>query len=236
MHQPIHNNTSTFSLEAQDATLLAEEIPFDPQVADSLQGCFLISSLLFRYPEPGLYHNLKLHLNDFTDFFQKFAGRGLELMPLEELQAEYIRLFVNNQGFVPVVPYASYHLDPGKLLAGNSLQEIRTLMLQSGLVLDEAQSELEDHLAVLLEYGARILGELSLTEASVKHEAALRVNVLFQLCTRYLQPVSTRISDLINAHARYDFYKVAGESLQNFLLDFVRHWTVFMDIQDEKKI
>ncbi len=216
--------------------LVEEGMHFDPQEADSLQGCFLISSLLFRYPEPGVYHNLKLYLNDFTDFFQEYAGRGIELVPLEELQAEYIRLFVNNQGFVPVVPYASYYLDPGKLLAGNSLQEIRTRILQAGLVLDEARDELEDHLAVLLECCARILGTLALTGAGTKQENALRLNVLLQLCKRYVQPVSSQISELINEHARHDFYRVAGEALRNFLLDLEYNYADLTSVQDDREI
>ena len=193
----------------------------DPEIADALQGCFLILSLLLRYPESDVYKRLEGHLKDFVPFFQGYSSKKVELIPLEELQAEYIRLFVNNQGFVPVVPYCSYYLDADKLLGGTTLDRIRSIMGKTGFVLEEGQGELEDHLAVLLEFCARILTDLFQTDG---RDFEIRVQALFQICYRYLLPASRDACRLIREHARYEFYPVVGDILVNFMLDLDRQF------------
>ncbi|MCF8105942.1 MAG: molecular chaperone TorD family protein [Desulfohalobiaceae bacterium] len=195
----------------------------DPETAAGLQECFLILSLLFRYPESELYQRLEEYAPDFEPFFQEYAGQGLELFPLEDLQAEYIRLFVNNQGYVPVVPYCSYYLDQGKLLGGKTLENIRKIYAGTGFVLEQDQGELEDHLGVLLEFCARILTDFSGNVALDPDQSSARVRTLSEIVSRYLLPVSTEISELIKDHARFDVYRVAGETLKNFLQDLDHH-------------
>ncbi len=191
---------------------------FDLETADALQGCFLILSLLFRYPGPEVYQNLSEHLQGFEPFFQAYAGRSPRLIPQEELQAEYVRLFVNNRGFVPVIPYLSYYRDSNRLLAGNSLKRIRDHMKRTGFVLDEDLGELEDHLAVLLEFCARIFSKCPRAEPPAEDEG-VRLQTLLQPCAGYLLEAAPEMRGLIREHAQYDIYRVAGDTLENFLLD-----------------
>ena len=195
-----------------------ESAGLDPETADSLQGCFLILSLLFRYPEAEVYQRLSEYLQDFDPLFHAYAGRSPRLIPQEELQAEYVRLFVNNRGFVPVIPYLSCYRDSDRLLAGNSLKRIRTQMKKTGFVLDEELGELEDHLAVLLEFCARIFSEPSRGEPPAEDEGG-SLQALLQPCAGYLLEAAPTMSGLIREHAQYDIYRVAGETLENFLLD-----------------
>lgn len=210
----------------------------DAQVADTLYGCFLVLSLLFRYPSSELYQRLNQHLHDFHPFFRTYPENSMTLAPLEELQAEYIRLFVNNQGFVPVIPYVSSYLDRDRLLAGQSLEHIRSIMGANGFLLDASQGELEDHIAVLLEFCARILSNLSRLDPSADKEIDVQLKALFQISYRYLKPVSSRVYDLIRDYAQLELYSSAGHVFKNFLLDLDDHWADLLrliDVRNQKE-
>ena len=205
----------------------------DPEAADTLHGCFLILSLLFRYPESEVYQRLNQHLSNFSPFFLTYSVKSMPLVPLEELQAEYIKLFVNNQGFVPVVPYVSYYSDRERLLAGTSLGQTRSIMSANGFLLDASRGELEDHIAVLLEFCARILWNLSTVDPCADKDHQEQLKALFQISYLYLSPVASSISDLIREYAELELYSLAGDVFKNFLLDLDHQYAGLLQMIDD---
>ncbi len=100
-------------------------------------------SILFAYPDelPG---------------GQADAARAKEAdgVRLKNLQAEYVRLFINSLPEVPCPPYGSFYIE-GSLM-GESTVRLRKLHLSYGLLTDE----MPDHIAVELEL-LMLLGALS---------------------------------------------------------------------------
>ena len=184
----------------------------------SLKNVLFFLSLAFRYPRESVYAELGRLLPVFEDFFKAYAGNVPELPNLEELQAEYIRLFVNSWGRLPAVPYASFYLDGGVLM-GESYHKLCQIMGRTGFVLDESAGELEDHLAILLEYGSVLAGRLM--EAPVPGGSSLEdiPNVLDEVLFRYLRPMVKPILDGISASTSIVFYTALARTLFNFLSD-----------------
>jgi len=198
----------------------AAESTANPNIsaAASVKNVLFFLSLAFRYPRGPVYAELGRLLPVFGDFFNAYAGNVPALPEMEELQAEYIRLFVNNRGSVPAVPYASCHIDGG-ILMGESYHRLRMIMAETGFVLDESAGELEDHLAILLEFASVLVGRL--IDASVSGGEPLDEipNVLGEVTFSYLRPMMKPILDGISGGATTDFYAASVRALYNFMAD-----------------
>lgn len=185
----------------------------DAEAALALKNIFFYLGLIFRYPTPQVYSEIKSHLPVFSDFFVDYGGAVPELPPLDDLQPEYVGLFVNNQGFVPAVPYASCYQGDGLLMSDNFFR-LRQIMMASGIMLDTSVKELEDHLAVLLEFCSSLLNTLvEKKHASDKQKMAC-FYALLEISYRYIEPLVDDFTDKINSYANFDFYKVSGKALR----------------------
>lgn len=186
--------------------------------AATVKNVLFFLSLVFRYPREAVYAELGRLLPVFEEFFDAYAGNIPMLPEMEELQAEYIRLFVNNRGSVPVAPYASCHLDGG-ILMGECYHRLRLIMAKTGFVLDESAGELEDHLAILLEFASMLTGRL--IDASVSGGASRDEvpDILGEVTFRYLGSMVKPIMDGISGGATIDFYAASVRALHNFLAD-----------------
>lgn len=190
----------------------------DNEAAESMKNVLFFFSLVFRYPHEAVYEELGRLLPIFEEFFNAYAGNAPELPEIVDLQAEYIRLFVNSRGGVAAVPYASYHLDRG-VLKGESYHRLLQIMEKAGFVLDESVGELEDHLAILLEFGSMLTERLIKESASGKPPANEITDIFQEVIIRYLQPMMKAVLEGIATHAEMDFYKVSARALFNFLAD-----------------
>jgi TorA maturation chaperone TorD len=194
-------------------SLSLDESKFDEQAAFALKNIFYFLGLIFRYPTETIYAEIESHMEIFGDFFQDYGGSAPALPSLDDLQPEYISLFVNNQGFVPAPPYASCYQGDG-LLMNDNFHRLRHIMAKSGFVLDESVHELEDHLAVLLEFSSSLLSTLVKKNLHNKNLTNC-VYALLEISYRYIEPMVADFSDKINSYAHYDFYQVAGKALKS---------------------
>ena len=76
---------------------------FDSNTAGALKNIYMFFSLLFRYPSEDVYQELQNGLSQFAPLLEEYIGQLPALVPIEELQAEYINLFVSNQGFCRLI-------------------------------------------------------------------------------------------------------------------------------------
>lgn len=192
--------------------------PLDIPAAVSLKNVLFFFSLVFRYPGEAVYRELGRSLPLFEDFFTAYAGSSPELPEAEELQAEYVRLFVNNRGRVPAVPYASFHLDGGTLM-GESYHKLHRMMEKTGFVLDKSAGELEDHLAILLEFCSIITERLIDASTSGRPAMDEMANVFGQVIVQYLRPLVKSIMAGVSKNSVMEFYSVSARALLRFLAD-----------------
>jgi TorA maturation chaperone TorD len=189
----------------------------DVESALALKNIFFYLGIIFRYPTEQIYSEIEEHLAAFTDFLTDYGGAVPKLPPIDDLQSEYISLFVTNKGFVPAAPYASCYQGDGMLMSDN-FYRLKQIMMASGFMLDESVKELEDHLAVLLEFCSSLLKTLvTKNNADINVQACLYA--LMEISYRYIEPLVDVFSDKINTYADYDFYKVAGKALQSLFHD-----------------
>lgn len=190
----------------------------DIEAAGSLKNVLFFFSLAFRYPREAVHEELGRLLPLFDEFFNEYTGGAPELPEIVDLQAEYIRLFVNSRGGVPAVPYASYHLDQG-VLKGESYHRLCRIMDKTGFVLEESVGELEDHLAILLEFASMLTDRLIKVSASGEPSGHEITDIFCEVVIQYLRPMMKTVMEGISTHAVMDFYKVSIRALFNFLAD-----------------
>ncbi len=92
----------------------------------------------------------------------------------DELEVEYIRLFVG-PGAPRVYPYASLYRDSMGLVMGPSVGEILEAYRRAGLTINTAFKDLPDHVAVELEFMARLCCEEAGAESAGRADVALRL-------------------------------------------------------------
>lgn len=92
----------------------------------------------------------------------------------DELEAEYNRLFVG-PGAPRVYPYESLYRDSTGLVMGPSTGKVHQAYRRSGLEINSAYRDLPDHLAVELEFMARLCGEEAKARSAGRTDLALRL-------------------------------------------------------------
>ena len=107
----------------------------DVKSAHALKNIFFYLSLIFRYPTEQVYSEIKGHREEFSGFFADYGGAVPDLPPIDDLQSEYISLFVTSKGFIPAAPYASCYQGDG-LLMGEHFHRLRQIMMASGFMMD----------------------------------------------------------------------------------------------------
>jgi putative dimethyl sulfoxide reductase chaperone len=186
----------------------------DVQAALALKNIYFYLGLVFRYPTETIYSEIKAHLAEFESFFADYGGAVPQLPPIAELQSEYISLFVTNKGSVPAVPYASCYQGDGMLMSEDFFK-LQQLMTASGFRLDESAKELEDHLAVLLEFCSSLLNKLAQKNHATEQNTGICIAALMEISYRFIQPWIGDFTGKINSYANYDFYKLAGNALKS---------------------
>lgn len=208
-----HENNSSVPL---DGSFLLDASGINEQAALALKNVFFFLGLIFRYPDEIVYGEIRQHMKTFDGFFLEY-GEGIPpLPPISDLQAEYVSLFVNNKGFVPALPYASFYLDKG-LLMGRPYFRIKHILHKSGFILDASASELEDHLSILLESCAGLVDELI-----IKKFDADKIQPIFSSLMEITSCIKNWVDEFANqihTHASMNFYKASSEALKNFILD-----------------
>ncbi len=146
----------------------------------------LLLSRLFDYPE-GLTVPSELAGTAVASWVKDMGN-----VSLKELQAEYVRLFINTLPELPCPPYGSFYIEG--VLMGESTVRLKNLHLSYGLQTDE----MADNIAVELELLA-LLGALSGEVAPVREDYEFVLNHLKRWLPGFL--------DRVEANAQTDYYR-----------------------------
>ena len=100
------------------------------------------------------------------------------------------------------------------MLMSDNFYRLKQIMMESGFMMDTSVKELEDHVAVLLEFCSSLLNTLVVKNNSSDKNLQACIYALMETTYRYIKPWVDVFFDKINSYANYDFYKVAGKALK----------------------
>ena len=128
----------------------------------ALAGLYRFCAQSMKFPEMNWF--TRDYLECLYQLLENIGGleqkRELEqafsppTLPLEELQIEYTRLFINGSQHVLAPPYASVYFD--KSLQGQSTEKILSFYVSKGFLMREG-SDLPDHIIHQLEFLALLV-------------------------------------------------------------------------------
>ncbi len=132
------------------------------------QAAYRFLGALFMYPDAERFRELvgvaRVLARDKTfavfPFFQpwqrltRFLTRQNGGPPLDQIEQEYVRIFLANSAGVPCPPFESYWSDPGGQAAAWVPLQLRREYAEVGLVPSPAVSQVPDHVTVELEFMA----------------------------------------------------------------------------------
>jgi len=168
-----------------------------------LADLYRFLALCFRYPERRFCdRNFFASFLALVHHFQlqeeyELVERWLhdDPVPLENLQIEYTRLFINSVPHVPAPPYASVYLDGDNTLQGKTTEKIRDYYRSCGFdIVDPSLPA--DHLALQLEFLAQLADEERLDREEF-------------FISRYFRPWYTRFAHRVLTATEHPFYRVS---------------------------
>ena len=116
-----------------------------------------VLSLCFSFPDKTTWTNKLFEIIDvLSKEFDINCESNTSTTSLEDLQAEYTRLFINTGTGKIVAPYASVYLDDKGLLCQEGLDEALNFYKRGGLS-PKASSEPQDHIMHELSFLARLI-------------------------------------------------------------------------------
>ena len=128
---------------------------------------------------------------------------SLAALPLDQVQGEYTRLFINGYPQLPCPPYESAYRE--KTLLGQATGTVHDMYRQWGL---EVNGALADHVGAELEFMAFLAGLPAEDEICAAQRAFLDDHLLTWL---------PRFAADVQQHARLGFYRALGRALVSFL-------------------
>lgn len=186
---------------------------YSEQMAYNLCNVLMYLSVCFKNPDLKVYLILKDNLKYFTDFFEEYGSEVPELSDrIEDMQVEYVRLFVSNKDGVPASPYASVYINHDGLLYSEELLVLRKLMSDTGFELREDQKDLEDNISIILEYMSIMIGRLN-----VDGITALKGFIYANY--RFILPMVEKFARNVMENSNINFYKTVAQSLENLVKD-----------------
>jgi TorA maturation chaperone TorD len=188
----------------------------DAETASSMETMFWLFSLCFRYPGEEVYLRIQENVRLLERIAGETSSETWELPDHQEMQAEYVRLMVNNYGSVPAAPYASCYMQGGGLLLGTVHREIGRIMRDAGRELREDIREPPDHIYLLLEFCAEMAGAIRRGESGRQG-----YEVLCTIVCRYIAVMAEPFSQNILQHARHGLYRNLALAFRDFIREMV---------------
>jgi len=189
----------------------------DIQACESLSSVFMFLSVLFRYPNEDIYNTIREITPTFKDFLEEYSESNLELPSKNEMETEYVKLFVANIGGVPAPLYSSVYTDSDNLVKRDSTVKLQRLMETTGFAIDNDIKELEDNLYIMLEYLSHLF--LSFTGSTDENANLNYLYAAFSVANNYIKPMFPEFYNKITEHAEISFYKETVAILYKFIDD-----------------
>jgi len=141
----------------------------------------------------------------------------LARMPLELLQGEYTRLFINGFPHTPCPPYESIYRNDNRLL-GPAAEQVSVFYERWGLA---CERQLPDHVAVELEFMHALLVAQSAARGPQVDDLT---KVAATFWTRHLGRWAARFANDVLDHASHPFYRALAPMLSEFITTETVYW------------
>jgi TorA maturation chaperone TorD len=166
----------------------------------------LLATLLARSPDSEMLHRLSKLRGDDTCLGLEHAalGKAASRTDTERAAREYFGLFIG-LGRGELMPYASHYMTG--FVHGRPLAKLRQTLQRIGIERVEAQTEPEDHAAILLEIMAGLSGGDIDTPPGIERE----------FFGEYLAPWIGRFFSDLEKNNSVDFYAAVGKLGRTFM-------------------
>lgn len=176
------------------------------------RAIYKILSLALQWPDEHFVSAVRQALraaSAASDMLPALEGALIELarIPLEQMQAEYTRLFINGFPTTPCLPYESRYCKSETVW-----EEVVVFYRRWGLT---SKREQPDHIAVELEFLHVLLSALeTATDEEERSEVQVAVEAFW---SKHLGRWAERFAHDLITHARLAFYRILGEVLAEFV-------------------
>ena len=192
-----------------------ELVKFNSDSLKALSNVFFILSLCLRYPDEEVYSKIEELLPHFKEFFEEYCDKLPVLIEKDDMEAEYVRLFVSNYGGVIAVPYASPYLEEEGLLMGESTVRLRDLMENEGIMLKDDIKEVVDHIYILLELCSTLLNKI-IDKNKIDGDSIATFKTFLTVIYDYILNFYDKFADKVIEGTSVDFYRDVSTALKNF--------------------
>ena len=214
-------NLKSFILDKKYSRLKDDDfvIDFDKDALGALSQIFLFLSLVFRYPSNEVYNTLSENLENFNDLFDEYLDKRPELPSHDDIEPEYVSLFIAKKGGAPAPLYASVYTDDEKLLLRDSTVRLKRIMAECGFEINESLDEIEDNLYIILEFVYAVLQNIINGELNQK-ELADKFYCVFVAVYEYLNEFVAEFSSKVQEFANFEYYNLMSVLLKEFINEF----------------
>ncbi|MBI5440868.1 MAG: molecular chaperone TorD family protein [Deltaproteobacteria bacterium] len=181
----------------------------------------LLSACLYQpspeWLEENVFGNLEQVLSVVAPTVAHKAGTMAEALGDQgeaELTTAYARLFIG-PGRLGATPYGSYYLEQEKQVMGESTLAVRSFYEDAGLVLDEAFTEMPDHMKVELEFLSYLLQQAISSAARGDEGAYARwVELRKEFLARFVSGWFEAFCDTVRESQAGPFYDALADCLE----------------------
>jgi len=164
-------------------------------------------AFLFSYPESGDFLNQLQRFNPFEDNLLE----ELKKMPLEELQAEWTKLFIANFGGVPCKPYQSFFGEEKALMGAPAFSTNRFFQLFNR----DTGGEIPDRVNLQLDFAAFLVKlYLEATDPRDKKKIETLYREFFKKHILWM----VKLANCVSEHTNLEPLKELMEKFKSFLL------------------
>ncbi len=174
------------------STLYRDEIPMD--MVEKLKDKNILDTLVLLQEKPYLSHDFTSGLSDMITALN--AGSSEDVF--KELRYDYAELFLN-AGPNPAFPYESCYLSRGPVVMQKVIFEVRKAYQEAGVHKNTTYCDLDDHVAVELEFMGYLTAQAVEKEGMQEH--------IHSFLKAHLGAWSVEFCTVLDSAAKTTFYK-----------------------------
>jgi TorA maturation chaperone TorD len=194
------------------------KISIDKDALNSLSQIFLFLSFVFRYPSNEVYNNIADNIQHFKFLFDEYLTNTPKLPNLEDLEPEYVSLFIAKPGGIPAPLYASVYTDDEQLLLRDSTIKLKEIMTDCGFEINKDLNELEDNLFIILEFIYAVM-QIILTKELMQKEILEKLYCIFVAVYEYLDKFVRDFSSKVRENETLGYFGQLALLLEEIIND-----------------
>jgi len=164
--------------------------------------------------------------------WSKESGSGFSTDMFEDIEADYVRLFISGNKSVLAPPWESVFVNADPTLFQHSTMSVRYWYRRFGLEIENLHHEPDDHIGLECAFISHLFA-IALTHANTPNEAILHetINEITQFTTQHVFIWAPHWCDLVIENSRTKLYRGAGWFTKGILISLADFLNVDIDIK-----